>query len=41
MCGIGVACTGWGDTGDTDEDGKIILRCIFREYDGLVRNGSS
>jgi len=37
MWGIGVACTGWGHVGerhkwgDTDVDGRIILRCVFRE----------
>ena len=47
MCGIGVACTGWGKVGerhqcgDTDVDGKIILRCVLREYDELVWTASS
>ena len=27
--------------GDTDVDGRIILRCIFRKFDVVVWTGSS
>ena len=42
MCGIGAACTGWGNVGErhqwgeTEIDGRIILIIIFRKYDVLV-----
>jgi len=37
MWGIGVACTGYRNVGEshkygeTDVDGRIVLRCVFRE----------
>jgi len=47
LWGRGVACTGWGNVGErhqwgeTDVDGRIILRRIFREYDVVVWTGLS
>ena len=47
--GRGEGCTGfwWGDLrerdhwGDPDADGRIILRWIFRKWEGVVRTGWS
>ena len=47
MWGRGAACTGWGKVGErhqwgeTDVNGRIILRRIFREYDVVVWTASS
>ena len=46
---MGEECTGfwWGNLkerdhcGDPDADGRIILRWIFRKWEGVVRNGWS
>ena len=45
----GEGCTGfwWGDLrerdhcGDPDTDGRIILRRVFRKWEGVVRTGWS
>jgi len=47
--GRGEGCTGfwWGDLrerdhwGGPDADGRIILRCIFRKWEGVVKTGRS
>jgi hypothetical protein len=47
--GRGEVCTGfwWGNLrerehwGDPDVDGRIILRCIFRKWEGVLGNGCS
>jgi hypothetical protein len=47
--GRGEGCTGfcWGNLrerdhwGDPDADGRIILRWIFRKWEGVVRTGWS
>ena len=47
--GRGEGCTGfwWGNLrerdhwGDPDADGRIILRCIFMKWEGLVGSGWS
>ena len=45
--GRGEGCTGfwWGNLRERDHwespdaDGRIILRCIFRKWEGVVRTG--
>ena len=47
--GMGEVCTGfwWGNLrerdhwGDPDVDGRIMLRCIFRKWEGVVGTGWS
>jgi hypothetical protein len=49
VLGRGEVCTGfwWGslregdNLGDPDVDGRIILRGIFRKWEGIVRTGWS